>query len=203
MSWATVKLSISFTCCDSDQWFFGIINQHPLTNPQRPNSLPTLFLSPMGTRAKSRQAPVLWGTCLWWSWLYRVWKFKGDGKADTISSRCSRELQFSVLTPKSRGPWAKAEVYLAFLRKGSWRKPYYNHPWTCSRMQRACLWSPQPEPAELKCSRGSPSSSFCLFYKGSGSCLLYLSHHPCLFLGKKKRKLLILLTSSPATDTTI
>lgn len=55
---------------------------------------------------------------------------------------------------------------------------------------RACPWSPQPEPAELKCTKGPSRSSFCLCLKGCGSRLLHLFHHPDLFLGKRNGKLL-------------
>lgn len=113
---------------------------------------------------------------------------RGEGEADTVSFGCSREPRVSVLTLKSKGPLAKAELCLAFLREGPGGSRAQSHPWRRSRARRACPRSPQPEPAELKCTQGTPSSSFRLFPKGGGGCLLSLSHRPGLSLGQKKSK---------------
>ena len=66
---------------------------------------------------------------------------RGEGEADTVSFGCSREPRVSVLTLKSKGPLAQAELCLAFLREGSWRKP-------CSKPSLETQQGTQGLPAE-------------------------------------------------------
>lgn len=148
------KLLKSLLHGDSASVFLGIINQHALTNSQDAKHSSDLAQSSGDSSQEWTSSDALRNLPLMESPSSKV-----DGRPIVPNPGVS-EPCFLVWIPKTRGLIVRSRTHLVLLRKelegavlpppGRQQKPSEN---------TELAWGPQPEPAELKCTKGSSRSS--------------------------------------------